>query len=600
MGAARALARRAVPAAAQLPAAAAQDALGRERRSPARHGMMPDGRLRARSSSPTRAVALPGDASVCRAAPVPPTAAKLQAALPESQRAVGVDEQRATATGTRCSTPTAASTATASPATRATATTTARARCSTGTASRARCGTGGGTRSTSTPPPRPRAVAARPYSLATRDGDTPLKEYYWRDAGRRRRRAARAPASTGRTGTPADVRAAAELAHLRDGQRRARRRALPDRRRPGEPVVRARPPRGLPPARRSAPRRRRRVACRSSPTGSTTTWRRTPSTRSTCTSAGPTGMSFDARVHRQPRLAEPHAAAQQGVPARARLSAPISNAGKAIPLAKWNNRPPGGVRRPGLLEGYKADNDALGFFLTALRAGRTGRLAPNANATTINVLLGDFLGVAGVVRNAQRSPQPAGVRVEVFSNMIVDDSEFAFSDSRASGGGWRAAGGRHPLADHPLPERVGAHPDRRRAARRCRTPASTRRSCNWWADVQPATLDNRRPSTRRCRNGRRHALRPADLHAVAEQAHVAQRVAEVPRHRRVRRDPELADRALAAPHARSRAACRRAASPPSSRRLARRRPHQVPGAPAIEGLRAALAGLPPVAQGRWL
>ena len=108
------------------------------------------------------------------------------------------------------------------------------------------------------------------------------------------------------------------------------------------------------------------------------------------------------------------------------------------------------------------------------------------------MLLGDFLGVAGVVRPAQQSPQPSGVRVEVFSNLPIDDPALNFSDSRAAGGGWR------PGTD------TTRSPIIRYQSEWARVPTGAEQLSlqaagvdtslvNWWADVQPATLDSRYP-----------------------------------------------------------------------------------------------------------
>jgi hypothetical protein len=65
----------------------------------------------------------------------------------------------------------------------------------------------------------------------------------------------------------------------------------------------------------------------------------------------------------------------------------------------WTAQPPGTPQRPTMLDGWRADARALAAFLERLSAGdvAVGRSGRNDD-TAIRVLLGDFLGHAGVIR----------------------------------------------------------------------------------------------------------------------------------------------------------------------------------------------------------
>src|SRR5207302_11374723 len=75
-----------------------------------------------------------------------------------------------------------------------------------------------------------------------------------------------------------------------------------------------------------------------------------------------------------------------------------SAAGQAIPNGKWNDRPPGSARRPTLLEACTTD---LADYRTALQRLGNGDImfaSRDLMGTPIRILLGDFLGNAGIIR----------------------------------------------------------------------------------------------------------------------------------------------------------------------------------------------------------
>jgi N-acetylmuramoyl-L-alanine amidase len=89
-----------------------------------------------------------------------------------------------------------------------------------------------------------------------------------------------------------------------------------------------------------------------------------------------------------------------------------------IAPAVWNNRPPGVPQRPTTLEGWRADDAALGGFLDALRAGGPAVTFGQPFTQPIRILLGDFLGESGVIRRSGATVT-RGVRVEAFSPTFV-------------------------------------------------------------------------------------------------------------------------------------------------------------------------------------
>lgn len=70
-----------------------------------------------------------------------------------------------------------------------------------------------------------------------------------------------------------------------------------------------------------------------------------------------------------------------------------------IAPAAWDAQPPGTPQRPTALAGWRADALALRFFLERLRAGDVAVGGTGRNGETpLRVILGDFLGHAGIVR----------------------------------------------------------------------------------------------------------------------------------------------------------------------------------------------------------
>jgi hypothetical protein len=89
-----------------------------------------------------------------------------------------------------------------------------------------------------------------------------------------------------------------------------------------------------------------------------------------------------------------------------------------IPSAVWNNRPPGTPMRPTTIEAWRADQAALTAFLARLGAGELAVAPRQPWVTPVQILLGDFLGESGVIRN-DSGALTHGVRIEMFSPALV-------------------------------------------------------------------------------------------------------------------------------------------------------------------------------------
>jgi hypothetical protein len=89
-----------------------------------------------------------------------------------------------------------------------------------------------------------------------------------------------------------------------------------------------------------------------------------------------------------------------------------------IAPAVWENRPPGVPIRPTTLEGWRADQAALNSFLNDLGAGNLAIAPTGPWVQPVRVLLGDFLGESGVIRDENGS-FTHGIRVEAFSPSFV-------------------------------------------------------------------------------------------------------------------------------------------------------------------------------------
>jgi hypothetical protein len=143
----------------------------------------------------------------------------------------------------------------------------------------------------------------------------------------------------------------------------------------------------------------------------------------------PAGMSFDAVSDGNPdwlnRLLMRKIECELGVAYHTAHPPPPPPAGQAEADA-WDYRPQG---RPSVLEGWTTDDPQLRSMFDRLRRGDLA-LAPGTMwSTPIRVLLGDFLGTAGVISRTAAGTTH-GVRVEVFSkDRISPDFQLTNSDA---------------------------------------------------------------------------------------------------------------------------------------------------------------------------
>ncbi len=335
------------------------------------------------------------------------------------------------------------------------------------------------------------AVPARPYSLASRDGTTPLREYFWSTPAATPLAQARVGVH-GPTGSPRtfELPQNSRIYAISNGDLVAARFPTEtDQVSLAFVLVRhevyhqldTRPPAAGTPT--TLPVFANRIDYDIAPTTLYSLYMHL---------GRPTGMNFEQVVTANPdwlnRLLARKKECELGVAFR------TSAAGTAIPAAKWNNVPPSTgttTPRPTLHAGWTADNAALTRFLTALRAGTVAVAPLDADTAPIRVLLGDHVANAGIIRRAGTVTQ-RGVRVEMFSNTLFSNTDFMLADTTAAGTGWT------PLVG------TGA-PAVRYPSEWARTPTGAElttlqaagvdpRLVNWWADVQPATLNTRLPA----------------------------------------------------------------------------------------------------------
>jgi hypothetical protein len=95
-------------------------------------------------------------------------------------------------------------------------------------------------------------------------------------------------------------------------------------------------------------------------------------------------------------------------------------AGNGILQAVWDDRPPGGgpIIRPTVLEAWTLDQADYHATIQRLAAGQFTLFPGQRLVTPVKVLLGDYLGNAGIISHAAGGDR-RGVRVEIFSNDVI-------------------------------------------------------------------------------------------------------------------------------------------------------------------------------------
>jgi hypothetical protein len=156
----------------------------------------------------------------------------------------------------------------------------------------------------------------------------------------------------------------------------------------------------------------------------------------------------------------------------------------------WATAPPGTPQRPTVLEAWTADEAFLSSFVAGLRSGRLVLAPQDPFATPIRVVLGDYMGNAGVIRRTA-SEEHYGVRVEVFSRQVISP-EFKFSESDPSSAGWAPVGTGNPAVRYQS-EWIRPPVDEERATLLAAglTEEQLGVQVTWWRDFQLLTAINR-------------------------------------------------------------------------------------------------------------
>ena len=164
----------------------------------------------------------------------------------------------------------------------------------------------------------------------------------------------------------------------------------------------------------------------------------------------------------------------------------------ALPAASFT-APPGAPGRPTPIARWRMDQRSYTTFINALAAGNVA-IAPSQTVndvhgpTPIRIILGDFLGLAGVIRRQGEVP-PRGIRVEIFSRTNIDPIYFTSVTGQT---GWNVpAGVTHPAVQY-VSEWARALSDADKAA--LTAIGVDPQLATWWSDVQSnQTFDVRTP-----------------------------------------------------------------------------------------------------------
>jgi hypothetical protein len=171
-----------------------------------------------------------------------------------------------------------------------------------------------------------------------------------------------------------------------------------------------------------------------------------------------------------------------------------SPAGQAVPADVWRSRPPGMPRRATVGEAWNDDHTLLEGALRSLREGRTAIFTPTLSATPVRIVLGDYLGNAGVIRHAANGTQH-GIRIEIFSRDLVSPRDFMLTVSDDTRGWAPNQGTGEPAVRYPSEWSRDPHPAELANLRAAGVDLALVR---WWRDFQQATaFDQRLPADAR-------------------------------------------------------------------------------------------------------
>jgi hypothetical protein len=201
----------------------------------------------------------------------------------------------------------------------------------------------------------------------------------------------------------------------------------------------------------------------------------------------PAGMNFAAPVDANPdwlnRMIIRATEARLGAAFR------TSPVGRAIPVATWDNFPPGDVRgvnvRTTVDRTWTADNDNYAPTLRRLQRGDLTLMPAQREVTPVRVLLGDYVGDVGVIRRTGGVAQ-FGVRVEIVSADVIsaDFTETVTDGARLWDPVAGPAGTRHAVR---YPSEWSVDPSGAILAAMTAAGVTDNAPANWWGNVSLAT-----------------------------------------------------------------------------------------------------------------
>jgi hypothetical protein len=151
-------------------------------------------------------------------------------------------------------------------------------------------------------------------------------------------------------------------------------------------------------------------------------------------------------------------------------------------------------RRATVGEAWNDDHTLLEGALRSLREGRTAIFTPTLSATPVRIVLGDYLGNAGVIRHAANGTQH-GIRIEIFSRDLVSPRDFMLTVSDDTRGWAPNQGTGEPAVRYPSEWSRDPHPAELANLRAAGVDLALVR---WWRDFQQATaFDQRLPADAR-------------------------------------------------------------------------------------------------------
>ena len=162
-----------------------------------------------------------------------------------------------------------------------------------------------------------------------------------------------------------------------------------------------------------------------------------------------------------------------------------------VPNANWNNLPPGSIQRPTVAQAWTTDLNDYFRALVRLTHGNIMLASQDPMRTPIRVVLGDWLGNAGVI-GRDASGTTRGVRVEIFSRELISTTDWSMTVTDA-------ARRFDPLMDpdgRPMavryPSEWSPAPDAAERARLTALGVDDPGQVAWWDTVQAETATNQR------------------------------------------------------------------------------------------------------------